>query len=87
MPELTDLIPWDNLSWDNMSVKMKSGEGVLARRPYFYKVMGYGKGRKLLIISAVHSKEHPDNYHADDYLRLTKEGFDKLVQLGQQVWG
>lgn len=87
MPELADLIPCENVSWDNMSKEWKSGEGTLAERPYFYKVMGYGTMKKLIVISAVHSKKNLGYYHAVDYLRLAKDGFEKLMQVGHEVWG
>ena len=86
MPELTDLVPWEDVSWDNMREEWYSGGRILTKRPYFYRVIP-GKGKNLLIISAVPSEKQPGDYHAVDYLRLTKEGFDKLMQLGQEVWG
>ena len=87
MPELVDLVPWEKVAWDNMSEDWNSGGGEIIRRPYFYRDIVTKKGKKLLIISAVKSKRKPGAYHAVDYLRLSREALEKLVQVGRDVWG
>lgn len=86
MPELVDFVPWENVSWDNMSKDSNSGGGAIDERTYFYRIIISNGAKKLLIISAVPSKMQPGNYHAVDYLRLSKDSFDKLTQVGRNIW-
>jgi hypothetical protein len=86
MPELTDLIPWENVDWDNMSEEWNSGGGAIVSRPYFYRILSSNKGKKLLIISAVRSQKLANGYHAVDFLRLNEDGFNKLIQVGRNIW-
>lgn len=81
MPEVTALVPWQNVKWDNMNPN--SGSGLLARRPYYFKAISSGKGVEILLISAVPSKEQPGALHAVDYLRFGHEAFGELAELGK----
>jgi len=86
MPELGELIPWDQVSWDNMSAQSYSGMGQLQRRPYYFRVMGNGTTARILLISAVPSKTQPGALHATDYLRLDRDALRNLMVLGQSVF-
>lgn len=86
MPELTDMIPWQNVKWDNMDQNWSSGAGHLDERPYYFRVVGSGKQAKVLIISAVPSQKQDNALHATDYLRLGRNGFKKLLEVGSEVF-
>jgi len=85
MPELGDLIPWDEVSWDNMA--RRSGAGPLERRSYYFKVIDVGRETKVLLISAVLSRTQGESLHATDYLRLDRYGFKRLVEVGGKIFG
>ena len=86
MPEMSDIIPWDHVSWDNMSKEWKSGESNLKIRPYYFRRIGKGNESRILIISAVPSKSVSGHYHATDYLRLDQKAFQKLLKLGAEAF-
>lgn len=85
MPELGDLMPWDEVSWDNMA--LSSGTGPLDRRPYYFKVVDVGRETKVLLISAVPSRTQGEGLHATDYLRLDRYGFKRLMEVGGKIFG
>jgi len=85
MPELSDLMPWDEVTWDN--VTPLSGAGPLDRRPYYFRVVDVGRETKVLLISAVPSRTQVGSLHATDYLRLDRFGFKGLVEVGAKVFG
>jgi hypothetical protein len=85
MPELSELKPWDSVTWDNH--KKDSGTVHLERRPYYYKIVGAGEDVRILVISAVSSGVQVMGLHAVDYLRLDRNGFDKLMQVGKDAFG
>ena len=85
MPELGDLISWDEVSWDNMTPC--NGAGPLERRPYYFKVVDVGRETKVLLISAVLSRTQGESFHATDYLRLDRYGFKRLMEVGGKVFG
>jgi len=85
MPEVMDFVPWQNVKWDNMN--QSSGGGFLAQRPYYFKMIGSGRRAKILLVSAVPSKNQPGTLHAVDYLRFDQEAFRKLTELGTKAFG
>lgn len=84
MPELIELIPWDNVSWDNM--ESKSGTGHIKMRPYYFRILGMGEQTKLILISSVPSKTRIGSLHATDYLRLDCQAFKRLIEVGEQAF-
>ena len=85
MPELSELLPWDNVPWDNMA--SGSGTSHLDERPYYFRVIGSGGATKILLISAVPSRIQTGAMHATDYLRLSHQAFMELREFGTQVFG
>ncbi len=85
MPEVSELLPWDNVPWDNMA--SGSGTSHLDERPYYFRVIGSGGATKILLISAVPSRTQTGAMHATDYLRLNRQAFMRLMELGAQVFG
>lgn len=85
MPEMNQLIPWGDVAWDNMD--QDSGGGNLVERPYYFKQIRSGEKAKIVIVSAVESSGRRGALHATDYLRLTKESFEQLKKLGNEVFG
>lgn len=81
MPEATDFIPWNQGKWDNLNAH--SGTRV-DKRPYYYKIIDFDEGTKILIISAV---ERGATLHATDYLRLDLRSFEKLTGIANAVLG
>jgi hypothetical protein len=86
MPELSELSPWNSVSWDNMTSGCGSGTGNLDKRPYYFRVIGSGGTTKILLISAVPSRTQTGAMHATDYLRLNHQAFMRLMELGAQAF-
>lgn len=87
MPELSHLLPWDNVRWDNMAPERGSGTGHLDRRPYYFRLIGSGESTKILLVSAVPSKTRAGLMHATDYLRVDRQAFAQLIELGSKAFG
>ena len=85
MSEVTRFIRSDNREWRNMKDDWKSGAGEMKKRPYYWKKVTVGNKTKLLIISAV-DKNIPEQLKADDYLRIGREEFAELVEIGRTVF-
>lgn len=82
MSELSDLIPCEDVEWTNLD--NYAGTGInIEKRPYFYKVITKGGTTKLLVISATKSDT---KMQATNYMRLDKNGFQKLVEVGNKVF-
>ena len=86
MPELSQLIPWDSVGWDNMAPEWGSGTGHLDRRPYYFRILGAGEDARLLLISAVPSRTQAGSLHATDYLRLDRHAFRRLIEVGEEAF-
>jgi hypothetical protein len=85
MPEMSDLIYWTKARWDKLNEH--SGSGELEIRPYYFKEIGTGDTKKMVIISAKPSTTQWGTLHATDYLRLDRRAFEQLVACGAEVFG
>ena len=86
MAEVTSFISWEQREWENMKDEWKSGAVDMKKRPYYFKKVIVGDKVKLLIISAVDKKE-PEPLKANDYLRIGREEFRQLVNIGRTIFG
>jgi len=85
MPELSELIPWDSVGWDNVAPEWASGTGHFDRRPYYFRILSVGEEPRLLLISAVPSRTEAGSLHATDYLRLDRHAFRRLIEVGKAI--
>ncbi len=87
MPELSGLLPWDSVRWDNMASEWSSGANRLDTRPHYFRVIGSGESTKILLILAVPSGTQAGTMHATNYLRLNRPAFMRLMDLGIHAFG
>ncbi len=71
MPEIKNVIPWENVAWDN--IDKESGGGPLVEKPYYFKRVGSGGNTKIVLTAAVPSEEVSRAMHATEHLRINKE--------------
>ena len=86
MPELSELVPWDSVGWDNMAPEWGSGTGHLNRRPYYFRILSVGEEARILLISAVPSRTQAGSLHATDYLCLDSHALRRVIEVGKEAF-